>query len=158
MKAASKFMKPGDIDLEAFLAGNDILLFAENVPFAVQKITEAFKNGLITEDRIAKSVKKILHYKFKVGLNKFKPIDTKNLANDLNTTYKDALQYQLYEHATTVLKNKNNILPIKNLDQKIAYVKLGDDTNSAFVTTLKKYTEVTEVTDTNLDSLEVKLK
>ena len=158
MKAASKFMKPGDIDLEAFLAGNDILLFAENVPFAVQKITEAFKNGLITEDRIAKSVKKILHYKFKVGLNKFKPIDTKNLANDLNTTYKDALQYQLYEHATTVLKNKNNILPIKNLDQKIAYVKLGDDTNSAFVTTLKKYTEVTEVSDTNLDSLEVKLK
>jgi CubicO group peptidase (beta-lactamase class C family)/beta-glucosidase-like glycosyl hydrolase len=158
MKAASKFMKPGDIDLEAFLAGNDILLFAENVPFAVQKITEAFQNGLVTEDRIAKSVKKILHYKFKVGLNKFKPIDTKNLANDLNSTYKDALQYQLYEHATTVLKNKNNILPIKNLDQKIAYVKLGDDTNSAFVSTLKKYTEVTEVSDTNLDSLEVKLK
>ena len=158
MKAASKFMKPGDIDLEAFLAGNDILLFAENVPFAVQKITEAFQNGLVTEDRIAKSVKKILHYKFKVGLNKFKPIDTKNLANDLNTTYKDALQYQLYEHATAVLKNKNNILPIKNLDQEIAYVKLGDDTNSAFVSTLKKYTEVTEVSDTNLDSLEVKLK
>jgi beta-glucosidase-like glycosyl hydrolase len=158
MKAASKFLKPGDIDLEAFLAGNDILLFAENVPLAVQKITEAYQNGLITDDRIAKSVKKILHYKFKAGLNKFKPIDTKNIVNDLNTTYKDALQYQLYEHATTVLKNKNNILPIKNLDQKIAYVKLGDDTNSAFVTTLKKYTEITEVSDSNLDSLEVKLK
>ena len=76
----------------------------------------------------------------------------------MNTTFKDALQYQLYEHATTVLKNKDNILPIKNLDQKIAYVKLGDDANSSFVTTLKKYTEVTEVSDTNLDSLEVKLK
>ncbi len=157
MKAASKFLKPGDIDLEAFLAGNDILLFAENVPLAVQKITEAYQKGLITEDRIAKSVKKILHYKFKAKLNKFKPIETKNLSNDLNTTYKDALQYQLYEHATTVLKNKENILPIKKLDQKIAYVKLGDDTNSTFVSTLKKYTEVVEVSDTNLDSLEVKL-
>ena len=158
MKAASKFLKPGDIDLEAFLAGNDILLFAENVPLAVQKISEAYQTGLITDDRIAKSVKKILHYKFKAGLNHYKPIDTKNLSNDLNTTFKDALQYQLYEHATTVLKNKDNILPIKNLDQKIAYVKLGDDTNSSFVTTIKKYTEVTEVSDTNLDSLEVKLK
>jgi beta-N-acetylhexosaminidase len=158
MKAASKFLKPGDIDLEAFLAGNDILLFAENVPLAVQKISEAYQTGLITDDRIAKSVKKILHYKFKAGLNHYKPIETKNLSNDLNTTFKDALQYQLYEHATTVLKNKDNILPIKNLDQKIAYVKLGDDTNSSFVTTLKKYTEVTEVSDTNLDSLEVKLK
>ncbi|MGV1011899.1 MAG: glycoside hydrolase family 3 N-terminal domain-containing protein [Flavobacterium sp.] len=158
MKAASKFLKPGDIDLEAFLAGNDILLFAENVPLAVQKISEAYQTGLITDDRITKSVKKILHYKFKAGLNHYKPIETKNLSSDLNTTFKDALQYQLYEHATTVLKNKDNILPIKNLDQKIAYVKLGDDTNSSFVTTLKKYTEVTEVSDTNLDSLEVKLK
>ncbi|MFZ4106255.1 glycoside hydrolase family 3 N-terminal domain-containing protein [Flavobacterium sp.] len=158
MKAASKFLKPGDIDLEAFLAGNDILLFAENVPLAVQKITIAYQKGLITDDRIAKSVKKILHYKFKAGLNHYKPIETKNLSSDLNTTIKDGLQYQLYEHATTVLKNKNNILPIKNLDQKIAYVKLGDDNNSSFVSTLKKYTEVTEVSDTNLDSLEVKLK
>lgn len=158
MKAASKFLKPGDIDLEAFLAGNDILLFAENVPLAVQKISEAYQTGLITDDRITKSVKKILQYKFKAGLNHYKPIETKNLSSDLNTTFKDALQYQLYEHATTVLKNKDNILPIKNLDQKIAYVKLGDDTNSSFVTTLKKYTEVTEVSDTNLDSLEVKLK
>jgi CubicO group peptidase (beta-lactamase class C family) len=113
---------------------------------------------LITEERLAKSVKKILHYKFKAGLSKYQPIDTKNLANDLNGTFKDALQYQLYEHATTVLKNENSILPIKNLDQKIAYVKLGDDTNSSFVATLKKYTEVTEVSDTNIDSLNVKLK
>jgi beta-glucosidase-like glycosyl hydrolase/CubicO group peptidase (beta-lactamase class C family) len=158
MKAASKFMKPGDIDLEAFLAGNDILLFAENVPVAYEKISEAYKNGLITDERISRSVKKILHYKFKAGLNSYKPIDTKNLSSDLNTTYKDALQYQLYEHAITVLKNKDNILPIKNLDQKIAYVKLGDDVNSSFVSTLKKYTEVTDVYDTNIDSLKVKLK
>jgi beta-glucosidase-like glycosyl hydrolase/CubicO group peptidase (beta-lactamase class C family) len=158
MKAASKFMKPGDIDLEAFLAGNDILLFAENVPVAYQKIAEAYQNGLITEERIAKSVKKILHYKYKVGLNNYMPVELKNISTDLNTTYKDALQYQLYEHAITVLKNRDNILPIKNLDQKIAYVKLGDDVNSAFVTTLKKYTEVTEFQVTNIDSLIVKLK
>ena len=158
MKAASKFMKPGDIDLEAFLAGNDILLFAENVPVAYEKISEAYKNGLITDERISRSVKKILHYKFKAGLNKYKPIDTKNLSTDLNTTYKDALQYQLYEHAVTVLKNKDNVLPIKNLDQKIAYVKLGDDVNSSFVSTLKKYTEVTDIKDANIDSLKVKLK
>lgn len=158
MKAASKFMKPGDIDLEAFMAGNDILLFTENVPLAYQKISEAYQNGLITDERIAKSVKKILHYKFKAGLNHYKPVDVKNMATDLNSTFKDALQYQLYEHAITVLKNSNNILPIKDLSQKIAYVKLGDDVNSSFVSTLKKYTEVTEVSDVNIDSLKIKLK
>lgn len=158
MKAASKFMKPGDIDLEAFLAGNDILLFAENVPVAYEKILGAYQTGLITDERIAKSVKKILRYKYKAGLNHYKPVETRNLSNDLNTTFKDALQYQLYEHATTVLKNKNNLLPIKDLNQKIAYVKLGDDVNSTFVATLKKYTEVNEVTAPTIDSLLVKLK
>jgi CubicO group peptidase (beta-lactamase class C family) len=34
---------------------------------------------------------------------------------------------------------------------------MGDDNNSTFVTTLKKYTEVTEVADANIDSLLVKL-
>ena len=158
MKAASKFMKPGDIDLEAFMAGNDILLFAENVPLAYQKISEAYNNGLITEERLAKSVKKILAHKFKIGLNHYKPVDIKNIAPDLNTTFKDALQYQLFEHATTVLKNKDNVLPIRNLDQKIAYVKLGDDVNSSFVNTIKKYTEITEISEDNIDSLKVRLK
>ena len=158
MKAASKFMKPGDIDLEAFLAGNDILLFPENVPLAYEKICVAYQDSIISDERLDKSVKKILHYKYKSGLNKLKSVDVKNLSKDLITSSKDALQYQLYEHAVTVLKNKDNIFPIKNLNQKIAYVKLGDDVNSAFVSTLKKYTEITEVTSNNIDTLNVKLK
>jgi beta-glucosidase-like glycosyl hydrolase/CubicO group peptidase (beta-lactamase class C family) len=158
MKAASNAKKPGDIDLEAFLAGNDILLFAENVPLAVTKITAAFQEGQISEARLSYSVKKILRYKYKAGLNHYKPIETINLYQDLNPLNNDALQYQLYENIVTVIKNTDEILPIKNLDQKIAYVKLGNDENSSFVTTLKKYTEVTEVSNTNIDSLNVQLK
>lgn len=158
MKAASKFLAPGDLDLETFMAGNDILLFPENVPLAIQKITAAYNENRITNDRLERSVKKILKYKFKSGLNNLKPIDLNNLNKDLITTSKDALQYQLFEHAVTVVKNENNILPIKNLNQKIAYVKLGDDVNSTFVNALKKYTEITEIQSDNIDSLNVQLK
>ena len=157
MKGASNFKKPGDIDLEAFLAGNDILLFAENVPLAVEKIGVAYQEGLISENRLAESVKKILHYKFKAGLNNYKPVEGINIHNDLNPKSNLDLQYQLYENAITVVKNQDAILPIKNLNQKIAYVKMGDDTNSSFVSTLNKYTEVTEVFDDNSDSLMTKL-
>ena len=157
MKGASNFRAPGDIDLEAFMAGNDILLFAENVPLAVEKICVAYQDGLISDARLAESVKKILRYKFKAGLNNYKPTEGINLYNDLNPKSNETLQYELYENAVTVVKNDGNILPIKNLNQKIAYVKLGDDTNSSFVTTLKKYTDVTEVSDTNIDTLMSKL-
>lgn len=157
MKGASNFRKPGDIDLEAFLAGNDVLLFAENVPLAVENICMAYQDGLISDNRLAESVKKILHFKYKAGLNKYKPIEGINFYSDINPKSNESLQYELYENAVTVVKNDGNILPIKNLNQKIAYVKLGDDTNSSFVSTLKKYTEVTEISDANIDSLMVKL-
>jgi beta-N-acetylhexosaminidase len=166
MKGVSNFREidnipsePGDIDLKAFLAGNDILLCSENVPAAIEKIRSACQTNVISEERLGRSVKKILHYKFKAGLNHYKPIETGNLYQDINPTSNEDLQYQLFENAVTVLQNQENILPIKNLkNNKIAYVKLGDDENSAFVSTLKKYTEITEVANQNIDSLNRKLK
>ena len=159
MKAAKNFRAPGEIDLEAFMAGNDILLCAEDVPVAKEKICMAYQNGFISEERLAYSVKKILKYKYKTGVNQLKPIVLTNLYEDLNGSKNDALHYQLYENAITVLKNTEAILPIQNLaKEKIAYVKLGDDNNSSFISTLKKYTEITEVAHENIDSLQVLLK
>ncbi len=159
MKAAKNFRAPGEIDLEAFMAGNDILLCAEDVPVAKEKICMAYQNGFISEERLAYSVKKILKYKYKTGVNQLKPIVLTNLYEDLNGSKNDALHYQLYENAITVLKNTEAILPIQNLaKEKIAYVKLGDDNNSSFILTLKKYTEITEVGHENIDSLQVLLK
>ena len=158
MKGAADFLGPSDLELAVILAGNDILLGPVDVQAGFEKLETAYKNGILTEERLAYSVKKILHYKYKAGLNKYKPIALENLVQDINPSENDALHYKLYENAITVLKNKKKILPIKNLDQKIAYVKLGDDVNSTFVTTLKKYTEVTEISNTNIDSLNTELK
>ena len=158
MKAASNYKNPGEIDLAAFLAGNDILLFSEDVPLAINLLRNAYNNKVISEKRLAFSVKKILKYKYIAGFSKLKPIDTANLISDLNNPQSDALQYKLFENALTVLKNKEAILPLKNLETKrIAYVKIGDSNNADFVNTLKKYADVTVVEDNNLDALQQKL-
>lgn len=159
MKGISSYNIPSEINFEAFMAGNDVLLFPENVPLAIEKFKLAYSTNLITEERLAFSVKKILKFKYKAGLNLFKPIVTNSLYNELNSPENEALNYELYENAITVLKNTASVLPIKNLEsQKIAYVKIGDDSNDSFVSTLKKYADVTVVSDRNLDSLQVKLK
>lgn len=156
MKGASNFKQPGDIDLEAFLAGNDILLFAENVPVAVEKFCQAYNDTLFTDERLEHSVKKILKYKFKVGLGNYKPIDLNNLYEDLNAPEYDDLNYQLYESAVTVLKKEEHHFPIKDIqNEKIAYVKLGDDKNQTFLNTLRSYAPVSEI---NLDSIHLVLK
>src|SRR5690606_125917 len=84
MKGVANYKSPGEVDLAAFLAGNDVLLFPENVPLAIQQFNTAFENGVITEERLAHSVKKILLYKYKAALNNYQPINTQNLYQDLN--------------------------------------------------------------------------
>lgn len=153
MKGASNFKQPGDIDLEAFLAGNDVLLFAENVPKAIEKFSQAYQSNLFTEERLAHSVKKILTYKYRAGLYSPKLVDLTNLYTDLNDPIYEALNYQLFENAVTVLKNDSKILPIRKLEkEKIAYVKLGDGANDVFLTKLKEYASVTEITAFDLDT------
>ncbi len=143
MKGASNFKQPGDIDLAAFLAGNDVLLFSENVPKALQKFKEAFENGTLTEERLSHSVKKILKYKYKANLKTFKAIDEHNLHLDLNKPEFDALNYKLYENAMTTLKNTDNIIPIQDLkNEKIAYVPIGDQKSDVFLEYLNHFATV----------------
>ncbi|RVT73423.1 hypothetical protein EOD40_14355 [Flavobacterium sufflavum] len=81
------------------------------------------------------------------------------LYENFNAAKTEATQYEWCENTITVLKNANSVLPIKDIgNQKIAYVELGDAFNDSFVETLRKYTEVTEINDTDLNSLQAKLK
>jgi len=143
MKGASNFKEPGQIDLAAFLAGNDVLLISEDVPKAQALIAEAYNSGIISEQRLSLSVKKILMAKYMVGLNDYKPVIESNLFEDLNTVLDDALYEEAMENALTVLKNKKTTLPIKELKgKKFAYVNFGDDSGEAFYNELQKYDTV----------------
>ncbi len=111
MKGVSNLYKPGEVDVKALLAGNDILLYAENVPLAIKKIVKALNDKDITKEEINARVKKILMAKYWAGLNNYKKIETENLYQELNNPSAKALLNNLYKQAITVAKNNNNILP-----------------------------------------------
>ncbi|WP_299113285.1 glycoside hydrolase family 3 N-terminal domain-containing protein [uncultured Winogradskyella sp.] len=149
----------GEIDLMAFLAGNDVMLMSENPKKGIAKFIEAFNEGVITEERLAHSVKKILMAKYKVGLNNYSPIGLYNLSKDLNRIKDDVLYENLMESAITVLRNTKSLLPFRDLEtKKIAYVSLGNDDGSIFLNELKKYTKVHEIKADKLDGLISKLQ
>lgn len=159
MKGSANYAKPGDVDLAAVLAGNDILLIPEDVPAAITKIKNALSENILTEERLDYSVRKILKAKFWAGLNEFKLVELENLNEGLNSITDKILHRKLVEGSISLLKNESLVFPIQNLDKKrIAYVKLGDADNNDFVDMLKNYTNVDEVSATNLDDLIVKLK
>ncbi|NJW53393.1 glycoside hydrolase family 3 N-terminal domain-containing protein [Salinimicrobium oceani] len=159
MKGVADFDEPGEIELAAFLAGNDILLFSEDVPKATAKIIEALHLGLFTEERLAHSVRKILYAKYKVGLNDFEPVKDDYLIEDLNSIRNEILAHKLYESAMTVVKNDRASIPVKDLEtSKIAYVHFGKDPGNPFFEQLNKYTQVDSVSAENLNELLDKLE
>ncbi|MEP3837693.1 MAG: glycoside hydrolase family 3 protein [Algibacter sp.] len=147
MKGAANYKDPGDIDLAAFKAGNDVLLFTENAPKAISKILEAYNNKDITAERLAHSVKKILGAKYDTNLNKFKPINITNIVEDLNDNSNTLLNEKAFSNAITMLKNSNHVLPIRKAkNEKIAYVKLGEGTYHVFLGALQSGMQIQDVT------------
>ncbi|ARS36333.1 glycoside hydrolase family 3 N-terminal domain-containing protein [Pontibacter actiniarum] len=147
MKGVSRYYKPGEVDLKALLAGNDVLLFSEDVPTAIDIITDAVKKGAITQDEIDQRVRKILHAKYWSGLNNYKPVKLENLQEEVDRPVSAVVQEQLFEHAVTVVQNKDNLLPFRNLDTlSIASVAVGASVNNVFQNTLGHYAPVNQFT------------
>ena len=155
MKGATDYSSSAEIDLAAILAGNDVLLIPQDVPATVNLMKSSLQSGVLTEQRIEESVRKILLAKYKVGLSNFQPIDTINLVEDLNTIQDEILHRELVKNSMTIIKNKKEILPIKDLkkNKKIAYVKLGDDDGEIFLSSLRKYTEIVKVSGDKLSDI-----
>ncbi len=159
MKASADFASSADINLAAILAGNDLLDVPLEIPATVTKFKEALASGALTEARLDESVTKILKTKYWAGLNDYQPIEIENLLEDINTIEDELLFRKLVENSITLVRNKNDIFPIRDLEkQKIAYVKLGDSDNADFVSMLKNYTQVDVIAADKLDGLMTKLK
>ncbi|GGK66154.1 glycoside hydrolase family 3 N-terminal domain-containing protein [Rufibacter glacialis] len=140
MKGVTRYHKPGEVDALALKAGNDVLLFSEDVPKAIATIKKALADSTITEREIEVSVRKMLHAKYWAGLNQYSPVDVKNLSQDLSRPVSQVLQQQLYEQAATVVVNKQDLLPFRVLDTtEFASVAVGASLNNTLTQTLDKY-------------------
>ena len=149
MKGVVDFNKDESADVNALLAGNDVLLMPDDLDQSTRSIKKALKEGVISEKRLSYSVKKILLAKYKARLHKVSQISLDNISKDLNTEEDKALFEELTEKSITLIKNNNENLPIKNLSSKIAYVKMGDSDSDEFYKMLNHYTKVDKIDYTN---------
>ncbi|OWY22558.1 hypothetical protein C7N43_18710 [Sphingobacteriales bacterium UPWRP_1] len=140
MKGVSSFFAPGMVDVKALMAGNDILLFSENVGKAIEEIKNAIARNEITQTDIDERVRKILKAKFKLGLDKFEPLTVDNIYADLNTPSADLLIRNLYKNALTLARNDLQLVPFKQLETKqFASLSIGANTLTDFQRYLDKY-------------------
>ncbi|NLA24242.1 MAG: serine hydrolase, partial [Bacteroidales bacterium] len=147
MQGVTKYFSPGDAEFRALLAGNDILVFAGNVPHAINLIKSAIEKGDISEQEINTKVRKILQAKYWAGLNNYQAIDRNNLTQDLNSPEAKLMQQKLIESSITLVRNSDDLIPLSTHDSiKIASLGIGVSHISDFQTRMSYYTNIKHFT------------
>lgn len=113
--------------VRAVKAGVDIVLVQENVPEMITELEKRVRNGEIAAAQIESSARRILQAKARVGLlqNRFVHLDS--LATRLRTAAAQRRAEELAQRAITLLKNRENLVPITPDTTSVAVVHLWDE-------------------------------
>lgn len=128
---ASKF-KAGELDAMAFEAGNDIMLFSQDVATGKKLIQQSIDKGDIPQKRVEESVKKILLTKYYLGLNHYEPKNPQHINEDLNNASHSDIVQKMYSNALTLIKDDSKMLPL-NCKETYYYVPLEEAPYQTFV-------------------------
>lgn len=143
MKGVTNHFPPGEIEVMAFEAGNDLLVYVENVPLAIQSIEKALETGRISEDQLEKSCKMVLAAKSWVLGFAEKELTSQSIQTKIQSPEAQVLNAELTAASLTVLRNRDELIPVKDLENKrIASVSVGRSGLSSFQRRLANYTRV----------------
>ena len=120
MKAIANYFPQGEANVQAILAGNDMLCLPGEIGQSIKKVREAVKERRIKRSDINARVKKILAAKYKYGLDVSKQIDTTNIIADLNQSV-GTINASMAQQSLTFLRATNSPL----LNDKTAYLAIN---------------------------------
>lgn len=137
----------GNVSLQALKAGNDMVLAPRNLKVEISAVLDAIEKKELTREEIENKCRKVLTYKYVLGLNKKPHIQLSGLEQRINTPQIRDLIRRLNLAAITVLNNKNYVLPLHaDKKQAIALLEVGNaGATNALAEQLSKYTLVKRI-------------
>ena len=125
MKGAYQGIHPDDVGLSALLAGVDVILMPINPETTILNIVNQLDNKEVAY-RVEESCRKVLRYKYRLGIAKYQPQPESSVGNDLHQAKYYNLKQRLYNEAVTMLKNERQMLPLDK-SKKVAVVTFGNN-------------------------------
>ena len=155
MSGVSDHFPPGELEVRALMAGNDILLFPSDVGMAIDAIRDAVETGLLAQDVVDERCRRVLTAKYRMGLARRQEIITEGLYRDLNNPGSELVRRKLIGASVTLLENRNGIIPVSRLDTLgIATVSIGGGESNEFRQTLDLYAPMKHFTISRYATLE----
>src|ERR1700722_17428589 len=115
----------GRAAVEAFKAGSDLLLIPADLGASYNAMVQAVRSGEISQERLDRSVLKLLKAKASLGLNEAREVDVNALANVVGKPENLTLGEQVADAAVTLVRDNGAILPLKHkgtVDAKLPYM------------------------------------
>lgn len=127
----------------AIKAGADALLCAGTAGPNIDAVMAAIAEGKLSKADIEDRCKRVLTYKYLLGLPGQKAVNKPGLEKQLNTPEAAALIKELAAASITVLRNKDGILPLGKLGERtFAVVNIGAKSDNQFDATCRHYGRV----------------
>jgi beta-N-acetylhexosaminidase len=104
----------GRAAVEAFKAGNDLLLIPADFPASYNAMLQAVRSGEISQERLDRSVLKILKTKASLGLQDARMVDVKSLASVIGKPENLAFGQQVADDAIALVRDNGKLLPLKS--------------------------------------------
>ena len=104
----------GRAAVEAFKAGNDLLLIPADFPASYNALLQAVQSGEISRERLDRSVLKILKAKASLGLQEARLVDVNAIANLVGKPGNLAFGQQVADFAVTLVRDNGKVLPLKS--------------------------------------------
>jgi beta-N-acetylhexosaminidase len=104
----------GRAAVEAFKAGNDLLLIPADFPASYNAMIQALQSGEISQERLDRSVLKILEAKASFGLQNARMVDVKALAKVVGKPQNLAFGQKVADDAVTLVRDNGKVLPLKS--------------------------------------------
>jgi beta-N-acetylhexosaminidase len=140
-------LQEGQVELEALLAGNDILLCPVHVPQAVARIKHALKTGTMSIAQLDAHVLKILQAKATITDNH--AARTQDIQAVLHSPSAYELKTTLFQHAITLVRDIHAMIPLRS-NQKILHLSLANaGTENHFAQELDAVFNVTRLSADN---------
>lgn len=135
-----------NVSAQALMAGNDMLLVPAALKRELDGVLNAVKAGKLTEEYITEKCRKVLTFKYALGLHQKQFVQLSGLEQRINTPASRELKDRIEKAAVTVVSNDGGILPFEVDQKKTVILNIGSAAQGrAFHDQLKKYMQVDRI-------------
>jgi beta-N-acetylhexosaminidase len=130
MRAITRNYSPDESAVMAVEAGADMILLSPDIELAFNTLLDAVRSGRISEERIDRSVRRILNMKYWAGLHNERFVDIPGYRSVIANDRHRELAKEIAGKSITLVRNIGSVLPLtKHPDRNLLVVIIADRIN-----------------------------